>query len=88
MDDAIGKKSFITNDDVTRLSFMTTLIKETLRFYPPAAGVVRSVQRECTIDSLRIPAGTTMIVSIIITYVCIHEINCRVPLFVIPMHKL
>ncbi|XP_067941507.1 cholesterol 24-hydroxylase-like [Watersipora subatra] len=64
VDDVVGKKAFVSNEDITKFSFMTTLIKESLRFYPPATGIVRGVRDESILDGLRIPAGSRLLISL------------------------
>lgn len=59
----VGQKSYISNDDITKLPFITTLIKETLRLYAPATGVMRVVRKEVVLDGWRLPSGTELIVS-------------------------
>ena len=63
MDDVIGKKSFISNEDMTRLSFISTLIRETVRFYPAVGGIIRELKEELVVDGLRIPGNTLVGVS-------------------------
>ena len=42
---------------------MSTVIKETLRVYPPAKVIVRSASEDTTLDDLHISKDTNVIVS-------------------------
>jgi len=64
VDEVVGQKSFISNEDITRLSFTSMLIKETLRRYAIAPSIMRVVRKETTIDGIRLPAGTPMMVNL------------------------
>lgn len=64
VDGVIGKKSYISNDDITKLPFMTSLIKETLRMYPTVSQIARDVVKPVQVDGMSIPADTTVLVSL------------------------
>jgi len=63
VDEVVGQKSFISNEDINRLSFTSMLIKETLRQYSTAPGILRQCRKETTVGGVRIPADSTLIVS-------------------------
>ena len=63
MDEVLGEKPFISNDDITKLRFTTTFIKESLRMYPPVPQITRTVVKPVTIDGLRIPENSSVAVS-------------------------
>jgi cytochrome P450 len=50
-------------DDVSRLAFTAKVLKESMRLYPPAWGVVRMCPEECTLGDFRIPKSASVIVS-------------------------
>ncbi|MGB6430423.1 MAG: cytochrome P450 [Candidatus Acidiferrales bacterium] len=52
-----------TLDDVPRLAFTGKVVKESMRLYPPAWGVVRMCPAECTLGGYRIPKGASVILS-------------------------
>jgi cytochrome P450 len=52
-----------TLDDVPRLAYAAKVLKESMRLYPPAWGVVRMCPTECTLAGYRIPKRASVIVS-------------------------
>jgi cytochrome P450 len=52
-----------TLNDVPRLTFTAKVLKESMRLYPPAWGVVRMCPAECTLAGYRIPKRASVIVS-------------------------
>jgi cytochrome P450 len=63
VDGVLGSRDHVTNDDITKLSYTQQVIRETLRLYPPATGVLRRIVDETVVGGHRIPANTTCIVS-------------------------
>ena len=63
MDEVLGEKPFISNDDITKLRFTTMFIKESLRMYPPVPQITRTVVKPVSIDGLRIPENSSVAVS-------------------------
>ena len=61
--DAILAGRLPTLDDVPRLAFTAKVLKESMRLYPPAWGVVRMCPAECTLGSYRIPKSASVILS-------------------------
>lgn len=49
-----------TFEDIPRLRYVDWVIKESLRLYPPAYGVVRQPIKDCEIGGYKIPAGSTL----------------------------
>ena len=70
VDDVVGKKSFISNDDISKLSFSSLLIKEALRLYSIVPGILRYVVKESILDGLRIPADSELLVRLWVDPVC------------------
>ena len=62
IDDLIGQKGYITSDDITKLPFMTSLIKETLRMYPPVGQIARDILKPIEVDGMVLPADSTILV--------------------------
>ncbi|XP_062433098.1 cholesterol 24-hydroxylase isoform X2 [Rhea pennata] len=60
VDEVIGAKRDIDYEDLGKLKYLSQVLKESLRLYPPAAGTVRWTGIENVIDGIRIPANTTL----------------------------
>ena len=63
VDEVVGKKSFISNEDISRFSFISALIKESLRVYPPLFLITRETNADVEVDGLKIPADSMFAVS-------------------------
>jgi len=61
--DAVLAARLPTLDDVPRLAFTAKVLKESMRLYPPAWGVVRMCPAECTLGGCRIPKSASVILS-------------------------
>uniref|UniRef100_A0A8C2Z2L7 Cholesterol 24-hydroxylase n=1 Tax=Cyclopterus lumpus TaxID=8103 RepID=A0A8C2Z2L7_CYCLU len=59
VDDVIGMKQDITNEDLGKLIYLSQVLKETLRIYPTAPGTSRDVLEDIVIDGIHIPGGVT-----------------------------
>ena len=67
IDNLIGSKSEITNEDLFNLPYVSCVIKESLRLWPPASGGVRNVNiHDFKIDDYLIPNGSIIIVRMIL----------------------
>ncbi|XP_027586690.1 cholesterol 24-hydroxylase [Pipra filicauda] len=66
VDDVLGAKRDIDYEDLGKLTYLSQVLKESLRLYPPVAGTVRRLEKEHVINGIRIPANTTLVFS---TYV-------------------
>jgi cytochrome P450 len=62
LDSVIGQRE-ATLDDLRQLPYTLSIIKETLRLYPPTPVLPRDVQANDEIAAYRIPAGAIMMVS-------------------------
>jgi cytochrome P450 len=47
-------------EDLPQLRYTDWVVKESLRLYPPAYGVVRTALKDCEIGGYSVPAGTTL----------------------------
>jgi cytochrome P450 len=54
--------------DLRRLPFTASVLKETLRLYPPAWAIGREALRDCLVGGYSVPAGTQLIMSQWITH--------------------
>ncbi|XP_074812321.1 cholesterol 24-hydroxylase isoform X5 [Natator depressus] len=66
VDEVIGAKRDIDYEDLGKLEYLSQVLKESLRLYPPVSGTIRWTGKENIIEGIRIPANTTLFFS---TYV-------------------
>ncbi|KAJ8274822.1 hypothetical protein COCON_G00094470 [Conger conger] len=67
VDDVIGSKQEIEYEDIGKLTYLSQVLKESLRLYPPAPGTSRLVAEDIILDGINIPGGAVVTVS---SYVC------------------
>ncbi|XP_040268058.1 cholesterol 24-hydroxylase-like isoform X1 [Bufo bufo] len=60
IDDVIGFKKDISFEDISNLTYMTQVLKESLRMYPPGPGTSRYAKDDTIIEGIRIPGGVTL----------------------------
>jgi len=59
-----GEKAFLDEDDVQKFPYLKAVIKETLRFHPPAPLLIpRETRKKVMIDGYEIPAKTIIYVN-------------------------
>ncbi|NXM06356.1 CP46A hydroxylase, partial [Tyrannus savana] len=63
VDDVLGAKRDIDYEDLGKLTYLSQVLKESLRLYPPVAGTVRRLEKEHVVNGIRIPADTTLVFS-------------------------
>ncbi|XP_012724380.2 cholesterol 24-hydroxylase [Fundulus heteroclitus] len=63
VDDVIGMKQEISNDDLGKLIYLSQVLKETLRIYPTAPGTSRDIEEDMMIDGVHIPGGVSCMFS-------------------------
>ncbi|XP_059579197.1 cholesterol 24-hydroxylase isoform X3 [Alligator mississippiensis] len=63
VDEVIGTKRNISYADLGNLQYLTQVLKESLRLYPPVPGTVRWTGKENIIEGIRIPANVTLFFS-------------------------
>ncbi|XP_069714890.1 cholesterol 24-hydroxylase [Phaenicophaeus curvirostris] len=63
VDEVLGSKRDIDYEDLGKLTYLSQVLKESLRLYPPVPGTVRWLEKERIINNVRIPANTTLIFS-------------------------
>ncbi|KAM7395738.1 hypothetical protein PAMA_007152 [Pampus argenteus] len=67
VDDVIGMKHDITNDDLAKLIYLGQVLKETLRIYPTAPGTSRDIPEDIVIDGIHVPGGVICLFSSYVT---------------------
>ncbi|XP_053331287.1 cholesterol 24-hydroxylase [Spea bombifrons] len=60
VDEIIGSKRDLDYDDLGKLSYLSQVLKETLRLYPTAPGTSRALREEMVLEGVRIPPNTTL----------------------------
>uniref|UniRef100_A0A8C2SQN8 Cholesterol 24-hydroxylase n=1 Tax=Coturnix japonica TaxID=93934 RepID=A0A8C2SQN8_COTJA len=63
VDEVLGAKRNIEYEDLGKLKYLSQVLKESMRLYPPVPGTVRWTGKETVIEGVRIPANTTLIFS-------------------------
>nr|XP_033808377.1 LOW QUALITY PROTEIN: cholesterol 24-hydroxylase-like [Geotrypetes seraphini] len=61
VDEVIGLKRDISFDDLGKLRYVTQVLKESLRMYPPAPGTSRYVAEDAVIEGIKVPGGVPLI---------------------------
>ena len=69
IDEVIGRKAELTNNDIAKLHFTSTVIKETLRLHPQAAMTKRAT-KDTELDGYFIPKDTVVMVSLSFFFFC------------------
>uniref|UniRef100_A0A6I8SZA3 Cholesterol 24-hydroxylase n=1 Tax=Xenopus tropicalis TaxID=8364 RepID=A0A6I8SZA3_XENTR len=60
VDEVIGFKRDISYDDIQNLNYMTQVLKESLRFYPPGPGTSRYLKEDTIFEGIKIPGGVSI----------------------------
>ncbi|XP_076612084.1 cholesterol 24-hydroxylase-like [Chaetodon auriga] len=63
VDEVIGMKQDISYDDLGELTYLSQVLKETLRIYPTAPGTSRDVLEDIVIAGIHIPGGVICLFS-------------------------
>uniref|UniRef100_G3VB97 Cholesterol 24-hydroxylase n=1 Tax=Sarcophilus harrisii TaxID=9305 RepID=G3VB97_SARHA len=66
VDEVIGTKKNIEYRDLGKLQYLSQVLKEVLRLYPPVTGTVRWLEKDTVVDGFLIPGCTSLFFS---TYV-------------------
>ncbi|XP_053132971.1 cholesterol 24-hydroxylase-like isoform X2 [Hemicordylus capensis] len=66
VDEVLGAREDVAYEDLGKLKYLSQVLKETLRLYPPAAATLRRPKKDTIIEGINIPKNTTLIFS---TYV-------------------
>ncbi|XP_053553448.1 cholesterol 24-hydroxylase [Bombina bombina] len=62
IDEVIGSKRDIEYEDLSKLPYLTQVLKETLRLYPTAPGTSRKIEEDMVIEGIKIPGNTTALI--------------------------
>ncbi|XP_029453621.1 cholesterol 24-hydroxylase-like [Rhinatrema bivittatum] len=60
VDEVVGLKRDISFDDLGKLQYVTQVLKESLRMYPPAPGTTRYLAEDAVIEGVRVPGGVPL----------------------------
>ncbi|XP_063079351.1 cholesterol 24-hydroxylase-like [Engraulis encrasicolus] len=63
VDDVLGVKQDISNEDLGRLTYLNQVLKETLRLYPTAPGTTRRIAKDMVINGIRVPGNCGLLFS-------------------------
>ncbi|NXC06615.1 CP46A hydroxylase, partial [Orthonyx spaldingii] len=63
VDEVLGAKRDVDYEDLGKLTYLSQVLKESLRLYPPVSGTLRRLEKEQVISGIRIPANTTVFLS-------------------------
>ncbi|KAG3260386.1 cholesterol 24-hydroxylase, transcript variant X2 [Ictidomys tridecemlineatus] len=61
VDEVVGSKRHLDYEDLGRLQYLSQVLKESLRLYPPAWGTFRLLEEETLIDGVRVPGNTPLL---------------------------
>uniref|UniRef100_A0A4W4EVB7 Cholesterol 24-hydroxylase n=1 Tax=Electrophorus electricus TaxID=8005 RepID=A0A4W4EVB7_ELEEL len=64
VDEVLGTRRDVLYEDLGKLTYLTQVLKETLRLYPPAVGTSRWIHEDTVISGFKIPAGCSILVSV------------------------
>ncbi|XP_071334817.1 cholesterol 24-hydroxylase-like [Trachinotus anak] len=67
VDDVIGMKQEISYDNLGELTYLSQVLKETLRIYPTAPGTSRDILEDMVINGIHIPGGVNCIFNSYVT---------------------
>ncbi|XP_071489047.1 cholesterol 24-hydroxylase-like [Diadema antillarum] len=63
LEEVIGDKKNVSYDDVMRLEYLSLVLKETLRMYPPVQGTSRTLGYDVTFGQYHLPRGSHIVAS-------------------------
>lgn len=61
VEEVIGSKRDIQYEDLSKLNYLSQVLKETLRLYPSAPGTSRMLEKEMVIEGIPVPANATLV---------------------------
>ncbi|NWY71414.1 CP46A hydroxylase, partial [Erithacus rubecula] len=60
VDEVLGAKRDVDYEDLGKLTYLSQVLKESLRLYPPVSGTLRRLEKDSVINGIRIPGNTTV----------------------------
>ncbi|XP_043930500.1 cholesterol 24-hydroxylase-like [Protopterus annectens] len=60
VDEVVGLKKNIEHEDLNKLQYMSQVLKESLRLYPPAPTTNRILHKEMMLDGIKVPANVAL----------------------------
>ncbi|XP_039599241.1 cholesterol 24-hydroxylase-like [Polypterus senegalus] len=63
VDEVIGSKRDVDNEDLYKLTYMSQVLKESLRLYPPAPGTSRWINEDYVIEGIKIPGKVSVMLN-------------------------
>ncbi|XP_020863017.1 cholesterol 24-hydroxylase [Phascolarctos cinereus] len=63
VNEVIGSKKIIEYQDLGKLQYLSQVLKEILRLYPPALGTTRKLEKDTVVDGILIPGCTSLLFS-------------------------
>ena len=58
IDNVLGSRTEVNNDDLTNLEYVGCVFKESMRKYPPVCGLSRVTTEDIVINGYKIPKDT------------------------------
>lgn len=63
IDAVLEGRTYVEFEDLSKFEYMTMVIKETLRMYPPVTFIFKQLRHDAIIDGYRVPEGTKAMIS-------------------------
>ncbi|KAJ1105398.1 hypothetical protein NDU88_002804 [Pleurodeles waltl] len=63
VDEVLGQRRDVDFEDLGKFNFMSQVLKESLRLYPPGPGTSRYLKEDAVIEGVRIPGGASVILN-------------------------
>ncbi|KAF7818982.1 cytochrome P450 93A3-like [Senna tora] len=64
IDSVVGKSRLVEESDISKLPYMESIVKETLRLHPTGPLIARQTSKECKINGYLIPEKTSVLVNL------------------------